>query len=95
MVLHDLNQAARYADTIVAMRGGQIVAHGAPDEVMTPENILQVFGLEADVATDPVTGTPMCIPIGRRGRRRHNPAANGAAPQADAVPIAYAVAKQP
>lgn len=46
MVLHDLNQAARYADTIVAMRGGQIVAHGAPDEVMTSENILQVFGLE-------------------------------------------------
>jgi len=70
MVLHDLNQAARYADTIVALRGGQIVAQGVPEEVMTPENILQVFGLQAEVVTDPVTGTPMCVPIGRRGQRR-------------------------
>lgn len=70
MVLHDLNQAARYADTIVALRGGQIVAHGAPHDVMTAGNIRQVFGLEAEVVTDPVTGTPMCIPIGRRGRKR-------------------------
>lgn len=70
MVLHDLNQAARYADTVVALRGGQIVAHGTPEDVMTAENILQVFGLEAEVITDPVTGTPMCVPIGRRGQRR-------------------------
>ena len=70
MVLHDLNQAARYADTIVALRGGQIVAHGNPDEVMTSENILQVFGLNAQVITDPITGTPMCVPIGRRGRNK-------------------------
>jgi iron complex transport system ATP-binding protein len=73
MVLHDLNQAARYADTIVAMRGGQIVAQGEPEDVMTPENILQVFGLKSEVIPDPVTGTPMCVPIGRRGhhKRRH------------------------
>jgi len=70
MVLHDLNQAARYADTIVALRGGQIVAQGAPDEVITPENILQVFGLDADVIVDPVTGTPLCLPIGRRKPRK-------------------------
>ncbi|MDX1993216.1 MAG: ABC transporter ATP-binding protein [bacterium] len=69
MVLHDLNQAARYADTIVALRGGQVVAQGAPEDVITPENILQVFGLEAEVVADPVTGTPMCVPIGRRGGR--------------------------
>ncbi|MCA9912368.1 MAG: ABC transporter ATP-binding protein [Anaerolineae bacterium] len=75
LVLHDLNQAARYADTVVAMRGGQIVAHGAPEEVVTPQNILQVFGLEAEVVPDPVTGTPMCVPIGRRGQRRQNHAA--------------------
>lgn len=68
MVLHDLNQAARYADTVVALRGGQIVAQGDPRQVMTPENILQVFGLKAEVVTDPVTNTPMCIPIGRRRR---------------------------
>lgn len=68
MVLHDLNQAARYADTIVALRGGQIVAQGTPEAVIIPENILQVFGLESQVVPDPVTGTPLCIPIGRRGK---------------------------
>jgi iron complex transport system ATP-binding protein len=78
MVLHDLNQAARYADTVVALRGGQIVAHGSPEAVMTAENILQVFGLEAEVITDPVTGTPMCVPIGRRGQRRLRATANAA-----------------
>lgn len=76
MVLHDLNQAARYADTIVALRGGQIVAQGSPEAVMTPENILQVFGLRAEVVTDPVTHTPMCVPIGRRGQRRRQAAAS-------------------
>lgn len=81
MVLHDLNQAARYADTIVALRGGQIVAQGIPEQVMTRENILQVFGLKAEVVSDPITGTPMCVPIGRRGQRRRehqvSPNANG------------------
>lgn len=72
MVLHDLNQAARYADTIVALRGGQIVAQGTPEQVMTPDNILQVFGLQAEVVADPVTGTPMCVPIGRRSKRRRD-----------------------
>jgi iron complex transport system ATP-binding protein len=83
MVLHDLNQAARYADTIVALRGGQIVAQGTPDQVITPENILQVFGLDADVIIDPVTGTPLCVPIGRRRMRRTKPAVytNGAVRQ--------------
>jgi iron complex transport system ATP-binding protein len=70
MVLHDLNQAARYADHIVALRGGQIVVQGNPQQVMTAENILQVFGLHAQIASDPVTGTPMCIPIGRRSKQK-------------------------
>ena len=70
MVLHDLNQAARYADVIVALRGGQIVAQGTPEHVMTSANILQVFGLEAEVVPDPVTHTPMCVPIGRRSQRK-------------------------
>lgn len=75
MVLHDLNQAARYADTIVALRGGQIVAQGTPEAVMTPENILQIFGLQAEVISDPVTGTPMCVPIGRRRQSKFRAAA--------------------
>ena len=66
MVLHDLNQAARYADTIVAMRAGRIVTAGAPVEVVTSETVLDVFGLSTHVITDPVTGTPLCIPAGHR-----------------------------
>lgn len=70
MVLHDLNQAARYADTIVALREQEIAAQGPPEQVMTVTNILNVFGLETQVIEDPVTGTPMCIPLGRRKGKR-------------------------
>lgn len=68
LVLHDLNQAARYADTIVALRDGSILAQGTPKQVMTSEQIQAVFDLETHVITDPITGTPMCIPL-----RRKNP----------------------
>jgi iron complex transport system ATP-binding protein len=77
MVLHDLNQAARYADTIVALRDGQIVAQGTPAQVMTPENIFQIFGLHAEVVADPITGTPLCVPVGRRAQRRKPSRSNG------------------
>ena len=76
MVLHDLNQAARYADTIVVLRGGQIIVQGTPDEIMTAHNIFQVFGLRSTIVTDPVTDTPMCVPIGRGGARRTKPSVN-------------------
>ena len=66
LVLHDLNQAARYADKIVALREGKILVEGSPKQVMTPEQILRVFDLETQVVTDPVTHTPMCVPIGRK-----------------------------
>ena len=65
MVLHDLNLAARYADVLVAMQGGRIRAVGAPGEVVTPELVREVFGLESLVAPDPVSGEPMVMPIGR------------------------------
>lgn len=65
MVLHDLNLAARYADHLVAMAGGRIVAVGAPDAVLTEETVREVFGLDSRVVSDPVTGRPMVIPIGR------------------------------
>ncbi len=76
MVLHDLNHAARYADTIVALRGGQIVAQGTAEDIMTAENIFQVFGLRSTIVPDPVTETPMCVPIGRGGARRTKISAN-------------------
>lgn len=70
MVLHDLNQACRYADYLVAMRDGTIQAQGLPKEVMTEQIVKQVFGLEARIILDPVTETPMCIPVGRVARKR-------------------------
>jgi iron complex transport system ATP-binding protein len=65
MVLHDLNLAARYADHVVAMRDGRIVAQGPPAEVFTVELLAAVFGLAALVVPDPVTGTPMVVPLPR------------------------------
>lgn len=61
-VLHDLSQAARYADRLVLMDAGRIVAEGVPAEVLTAENVRRVFGLDATIARDPVTGDPMVIP---------------------------------
>lgn len=63
MVLHDLNLAARYADTLIAMREGRIVAQGEPAEVLTEPLLDEVFGLSAKVLPDPVSGTPLVIPI--------------------------------
>lgn len=62
-VLHDLNQACRYADHIVAMRDGRIVAEGAPRAIMTAALVEKVFGLAAIVVEDPVTGAPMVVPL--------------------------------
>ncbi|MHA7286937.1 ABC transporter ATP-binding protein [Arthrobacter sp. MDT3-44] len=65
MVLHDLNLAARYADHLIAMRDGRIVAEGPPAAVVTQETVSGVFDLECRVVEDPVSGTPMVVPIGR------------------------------
>jgi iron complex transport system ATP-binding protein len=62
VVLHDLNQAARYADHLIAMKEGQVVASGTPAEVVTAERVLEVFGLECVVVPDPVTGSPLVVP---------------------------------
>ncbi|AXA96010.1 ABC transporter ATP-binding protein [Microbacterium sp. PM5] len=62
-VLHDLNLAARYADDLVVMHAGAIIAHGAPAEVMTAETIRRAFGLSALVIPDPLTATPIVIPV--------------------------------
>ncbi|MBO3128587.1 ABC transporter ATP-binding protein [Dermatophilus congolensis] len=62
MVLHELNQAARYADHLVAMRQGRIIAAGSAAEVVTPDVVEEVFGLPVVVVPSPVTGTPLVIP---------------------------------
>ena len=65
IVLHDLNLAARYADHVIAMKGGAVVAVGSPADVVTGTLVREVFGLESRVIADPVSGTPLIIPIGR------------------------------
>ncbi|MGN9793740.1 ABC transporter ATP-binding protein [Streptomyces sp. OZ13] len=61
-VLHDLNQAARYADHLVAMKAGRIVAEGAPADIVTADLVREVFGMESVVVPDPVTGSPLVVP---------------------------------
>ncbi|QFZ21532.1 ABC transporter ATP-binding protein [Saccharothrix syringae] len=61
-VLHDINQACRYADHLVAMRDGRVVAEGAPGEVVDAALLKEVFDLPSVVVPDPVTGTPMVVP---------------------------------
>ncbi|WP_315135227.1 ABC transporter ATP-binding protein [Achromobacter marplatensis] len=63
MVLHDLNQASRYADHIVALRDGKVEACGPPAEVITPERVLRLFGIRCVVMADPVSGTPLVVPV--------------------------------
>ncbi|WP_404321325.1 ABC transporter ATP-binding protein [Arthrobacter luteolus] len=65
MVLHDLNLAGRYADHLVAMAGGKILAAGTPAEVLTEDNVRAVYGLENRVITDPASGKPLVLPLGR------------------------------
>ncbi|UYV36804.1 ABC transporter ATP-binding protein [Rhodobacteraceae bacterium D3-12] len=61
-VLHDLSQAARYADRIVLLAGGVLIAQGTPKEVITESNLLRAFGVRVRVIEDPETAAPLCIP---------------------------------
>lgn len=66
IVLHELNHACRYADHLVAMKAGQVFAQGTPRAVMTEALVKEVFDLDCRIIDDPVAGTPLCIPIGRK-----------------------------
>ncbi len=68
MVLHELNLAARFADHLVAMRDGRVVAAGDPGSVLTEETVEEVFGLPCRVIPDPVSGSPLVVPLGRAAR---------------------------
>lgn len=65
MVLHDINLSARYADWIFAMKNGELICSGKPEEVITVENIRGIYQLESVVINDPVSSTPMVVPGGR------------------------------
>lgn len=61
MVLHDLNQAARFADYIIALKNGEIVKAGACEEIINPEVLREVFQIDAVIGRDPRTNKPMCM----------------------------------
>ncbi|GGA37623.1 iron-dicitrate ABC transporter ATP-binding protein [Kroppenstedtia guangzhouensis] len=61
MVLHDLNQAARFADYIIAMKQGQIVRAGSCEEVIVPDVLREVFQIDAVIDRDPRTDRPICL----------------------------------
>lgn len=62
MVVHDLNHATRYAQHMVCIKQGNVLGEGSPQEVMTPDLLRNVFGIEADIVPDPRTGVPLCLP---------------------------------
>ncbi|QAX81942.1 Fe(3+) dicitrate ABC transporter ATP-binding protein FecE [Candidatus Pseudomonas adelgestsugas] len=60
-VLHDINQACRYADYLAVMSCGQLVAYGTPAEVINTELMRQVFDVQVQIMREPFAGTPMCL----------------------------------
>lgn len=64
LVLHDLNQAARYSQRMIVLSQGEIVADGAPEAVLTQRLLAEVFKVRANIVTDPYSGSPVCLPYG-------------------------------
>lgn len=67
-VLHDMIQAARHADRIILLHQGRILAEGRPAEVLTPKHLETAFGVRVTVLEDPLTGAPICLPVGSCSR---------------------------
>lgn len=68
MVLHEINLSSRYGDYLFAMKGGRLIAQGSPQEVITKPLMREVFDLNAEIISDPVSGAPFVIPVARAGR---------------------------
>ncbi|MEO9338883.1 ABC transporter ATP-binding protein [Mesorhizobium sp. SB112] len=62
-VLHDLNQAARYADNLVLLKYGAIISEGSPADVLTPETVKRVFDVDVTIIIEPRTQAPICVPV--------------------------------
>ncbi|MDA9557944.1 Fe(3+) dicitrate ABC transporter ATP-binding protein FecE [Vibrio sp.] len=63
VVLHDLNQACRYCDHLIVLKEGNLITQGEPKEIFTSTLLKSVFTLDAMVMKDPISDTPMCIPL--------------------------------
>lgn len=68
MVLHDINLSARYGDYLFAMKAGALIAEGTPEEILNETLMKEVFDLTCHVMTDPISRTPMVLPISRHHR---------------------------
>jgi iron complex transport system ATP-binding protein len=90
LVLHELNMASRYADHLIAMKDGCIVAEGPPSDVLTASLVEEVFDVRCRIEPDPVSGTPMVIPLRRERGSRAEPvagaSADGSTPELDGRP---------
>ncbi|MEM8857206.1 MAG: ABC transporter ATP-binding protein [Chloroflexota bacterium] len=62
LVLHDLNQAARFGQRMIVLQEGSIVADGSPADVLNPTLLANIFNVRASIITDPAIGTPICLP---------------------------------
>ncbi|WP_405098008.1 ABC transporter ATP-binding protein [Oceanobacillus sp. FSL H7-0719] len=72
MVLHDLNQAARFADYLIALKDGEIVKAGTPQEIINPGVLRDVFQIDAVIGHDPRTKKPMCMTYNLlKGENKH------------------------
>ncbi len=67
-VLHDINQAARYASRLVVMHDGRIVRQGDPHDVLDAQLVREVFGIDGIVERDSQTGSPLITVRDRRAR---------------------------
>jgi iron complex transport system ATP-binding protein len=63
LVLHDLTTACRYADHMIALKDGAVVAQGAPSAIVSPDLVRELYGVESSILTDPVHGTPVICPL--------------------------------
>lgn len=61
MVIHELNNAARFADHMIGVKNGKIVCQGTAHEVMTKENLREIFNIDAEIVSEPKSGKPVCI----------------------------------
>lgn len=77
LVLHDLNQAARYSQRMVVLQDGKVVADGTPGVVLTKELLTAVFKVQANIVTDPDSGSPVCLPYRTAESTPHSNGANG------------------
>lgn len=70
MVLHDINLSCRYADYLFAVKNGKLIAEGQPENILNEKLIKDVYNMESKIITDPVSKSPMIVPIGRHNKKQ-------------------------